>query len=224
MLDEKKAPSKMRTFRFNDAMEKDLSFLMNLWGCTATDALARALTNVTTLERMYIVQTNVKREQPDKRAVWETEMKHRIYSEPLAYIHDLSTDDVPEDTSAPDELPTAASVEPVAPIQTQTAAEIEPTPTPIIKDVSQTDTLAPAKDTAGSAAASVPTKTKGGNRVVWQFKFFLKGNHSQKPDGSPSGKTAEIAIDHAKKWLAENGLPDMELRFKDEKHCTTIRF
>lgn len=222
MLDEKKAPSKMRTFRFNDAMEKDLSFLMDLWGCTATDALARALTNANTLERMYIVQTSVKQEQADKRAVWETEMKHRIYSEPLASIQSLSdtasgipaTPAVPEDTSAPDELPTAAPVEP-------TAAEIEPTP--IIKGVSQMDTLAPAKDTAGSAAASVPAKTKGGNKLVWQFKIYLKGNRSRNPDGTPSGETAEIAIDHAKKWLAEHGLPEIEPRFKAKTHCTTIR-
>lgn len=191
-------PSKMRTFRFNDAMEGDLAFLMEMWGCTATDALTRALCSSAALERAYAI------------------------CRPTSGIHTAPA--VPEDTSAPDELPTAASVEPVAPIQTQTAAEIEPTPTPIIKGVSQTDTLAPAKDTAGSAAASVPTKTKGGNKVRWQFKIYLKGNHSQKPDGAPCGETAEIAIDHAKKWLVENGLPDMELRFKDGKHCTTIRF
>ena len=225
MLDEKKAPSKMRTFRFNDAMEKDLSFLMDLWGCTATDALARALTNANTLERMYIVQTNVQREMTDKRAVWETEMKHRIYSEPLVYIHDLSAPAVPEDTSATDELPTSAPVEPVAPIQTKTAAEIEkPTPAPIIKGVSQMDTISPAKDTAGDAAASVPAKTKGGNKVRWQFKIYLKNDPIfSKTPAAPCGETAEIAIANAKRWLAEHGHPDVEPRFKAGKHCTTIR-
>ena len=219
MLDEKKAPSKMRTFRFNDAMEKDLSFLMDLWGCTATDALARALTNANTLERMYIVQTNVQREMTDKRAIWKAEMEHRIYSEPLASIQDLSADDTPGDTSATDELPTAAS----APIQTQTAAEIEkPTPAPIIKGVSQMDTISPAKDTAGDAAASVPAKTKGGNKVRWQFKIYLKDEPDTRP-GTPSGETAEIAIANAKKWLAEHGRPDFEPYFPDGKHCKTFK-
>lgn len=189
-------PSKMRTFRFNDAMEGDLAFLMEMWGCTATDALTRALCSSAALERAYAIYR------------------------PASGIPAAPA--VPEDTSAPDELPTAVPVEPVASVQTQTAAEIEPTP--IIKGVHQTDTLAPAKDTAGSAAASVPAKTKGGNKVRWQFKIYLKGNHSQKPDGAPCGETAEIAIINAKRWLAENGLPDMELRFKDGKHCTTIRF
>ena len=204
MYEDKKLPSKMRTFRFNDAMEGDITFLMELWSCTATEALTRALSNSAVLERAFAIQRPVSG-------------IHAIT--PFAASHNAD-----QTIPAADELPTAVpEVAKGDPIQTQTAAEIEPT-TPIIKGVSQTDTLTPAKDTAGDAAASVPAKTKGGNKVVWQFKFFLKGNHSKKPDGSPSGKTAEIAIDHAKKWLAENGLPDMELRFKDRTHCTTIRF
>ena len=90
MFDDKNIPSRMRTFRFNAAMEKDLSFLMDLWGCTATDALARALTNANTLERIYAVQTNVKRPQEDKQAVWKKELENRIYTQPVASIQSMS--------------------------------------------------------------------------------------------------------------------------------------
>ena len=56
MYDDKKLPSKMRTFRFNDAMEGDLAFLMELWSCTATEALTRALSNSAVLERAFAIQ------------------------------------------------------------------------------------------------------------------------------------------------------------------------
>lgn len=56
MYDDKKLPSKMRTFRFNDAMEGDLAFLMELWNCTATEALTRALSNSAVLERAFAIQ------------------------------------------------------------------------------------------------------------------------------------------------------------------------
>lgn len=56
MYEDKKLPSKMRTFRFNDAMEGDLAFLMELWSCTATEALTRALSNSAALERAFAIQ------------------------------------------------------------------------------------------------------------------------------------------------------------------------
>jgi hypothetical protein len=56
MYEDKKLPSKMRTFRFNDAMEGDLAFLMELWSCTATEALTRALSNSAVLERAFAIQ------------------------------------------------------------------------------------------------------------------------------------------------------------------------
>lgn len=48
-------PSKMRSFRFNDAMEGDLAFLMEMWGCTATDAMTRALCSSAALERAFAI-------------------------------------------------------------------------------------------------------------------------------------------------------------------------
>lgn len=45
----------MRSFRFNDAMEGDLAFLMEMWGCTATDAMTRALCSSAALERAFAI-------------------------------------------------------------------------------------------------------------------------------------------------------------------------
>ena len=202
MYDDKKLPSKMRTFRFNDAMEGDLAFLMELWSCTATEALTRALSNSAVLERAFVIQ--------------------RPASGIHATTHSAASNNADQTIHAADELPTAVhEVAKGDPIQTQTAAQIEkPAPsTPIIKEAPAS---APAS-AAGEGAASVPAKTKGGNKVVWQFKFFLKGNHSQKPDGSPSGETAEIAIANAKIWLAEHGRSDFEPYFPAGTHCKTFK-
>lgn len=194
MYEDKKLPSKMRTFRFSNAMESDLAYLMELWGCTATEALTRALSNSAVLERAFAIH---------------------------ATMPSAASNNADQTIPAADELPTATpEVAKGDPIQTQTAAKIEkPAPTPIIKE-------APASAPASAAwksAASVPAKTKGGNKVVWQFKFFLKGNHSQKPDGSPSGETAEIAIANAKIWLAEHGRSDFEPYFPAGTHCKTFK-
>ena len=190
MYEDKKLPSKMRTFRFSNAMESDLAYLMELWGCTATEALTRALSNSAVLERAFAIQR------------------------PVSGIHatmpSAASNNADQTIPAADELPTATpEVAKGDPIQTQTAAKIEkPAPsTLIIKE----------------APASVPAKTKGGNKVVWQFKFFLKGNHSPKPDGSPSGETAEIAIAKAKIWLAEHGRSDFEPYFPAGTHCKTFK-
>lgn len=178
MYEDKKLPSKMRTFRFSNAMESDLAYLMELWGCTATEALTRALSNSAVLERAFAIQR------------------------PASGIHAT--------------MPSATSNNADQPIPT---ADELPTATPIIKEAPAS---APAS-AAGEGAASVPAKTKGGNKVVWQFKFFLKGNHSQKPDGSPSGETAEIAIANAKIWLAEHGRSDFEPYFPAGTHCKTFK-
>ena len=195
MYEDKKLPSKMRTFRFSNAMESDLAYLMELWGCTATEALTRALSNSAVLERAFAIQR------------------------PASGIHATMPSATSNNADQP--IPTADEVAKGDPIQTQTAAQIEnPAPsTPIIKEAPAS---APAS-AAGEGAASVPAKTKGGNKVVWQFKFFLKGNHSQKPDGSPSGETAEIAIANAKIWLAEHGRSDFEPYFPAGTHCKTFK-
>ena len=201
MYEDKKLPSKMRTFRFSNAMESDLAYLMELWGCTATEALTRALSNSAVLERAFAIQ--------------------RPASGIHATMPSAASNNADQTIPAADELPTATpEVAKGDPIQTQTAAKIEkPAPTPIIKEAPAS---APAS-AAGEGAASVPAKTKGGNKVVWQFKFFLKGNHSQKPDGSPSGETAEIAIANAKIWLAEHGRSDFEPYFPAGTHCKTFK-
>lgn len=202
MYDDKKLPSKMRTFRFNDAMEGDLAFLMELWSCTATEALTRALSNSAVLERAFAIQ--------------------RPASGIHATMPSAASNNADQTIPAADELPTATpEVAKGDPIQTQTAAKIEkPAPSTLI--IKEAPASAPAS-AAVEGAASVPAKTKGGNKVVWQFKFFLKGNHSQKPDGSPSGETAEIAIANAKIWLAEHGRSDFEPYFPAGTHCKTFK-
>ena len=209
MLDDKKISSRMRTFRFNDAMEKDLSFLSDLWGCTATDAIARALTNVVTLERMYIVQTSVKHDEADKQALWRAEMEHRIYSQPLASLQSLSasTDEVVQSD----------------PIQPQTATQIEkPAPsTPIIKEA---PVSVPA-NAAGESAASVPAPTDGGiDGKRYQVKIFVRNNpmYSKKPKAH-SGETAALAEKRAADWLREQGYTGIETKIPAGKHCKTIR-
>ena len=214
MYEDKKLPSKMRTFRFNDAMKGDLAFLMELWSCTATEALTRALSNSAVLERAFAIQ--------------------RPASGIHATMPSAASNNADQTIPAADELPTATpEVAKGDPIQTQTAAKIEkPAPSTLI--IKEAPASAPASaagegaasapaSAAGEGAASVPAKTKGGNKVVWQFKFFLKGNHSQKPDGSPSGETAEIAIANAKIWLAEHGRSDFEPYFPAGTHCKTFK-
>lgn len=202
MYEDKKLPSKMRTFRFSNAMESDLAYLMELWGCTATEALTRALSNSAVLERAFAIQ--------------------RPASGIHATMPSATSNNADQTIPAADELPTATpEVAKGDPIQTQTAAKIEkPAPSTLI--IKEAPASAPAS-AAGEGAASVPAKTKGGNKVVWQFKFFLKGNHSPKPDGSPSGETAEIAIANAKIWLAEHGRSDFEPYFPAGTHCKTFK-
>jgi hypothetical protein len=201
MYEDKKLPSKMRTFRFNDAMEGDLAFLMELWNCTATEALTRALSNSAVLERAFAIQR------------------------PAVGIHETipsaASNNADQTIPAADELPTAVpEVAKGDPIQSQTFAEIEKSAprTPIIKEASA---FAPASAT-GESAASVPAKTKGGNKVRYQFKIFLKDEPDTKP-GTASGETAEIAIANAKKWLVEHGREDFEPYFPAGTHCKTFK-
>ena len=179
MYEDKKLPSKMRTFRFNDAMEGDLAFLMELWSCTATEALTRALSNSAVLERAFAIQC------------------------PASGI--------------PVTLSSAASNNADHP--TPTAQIEKPAPsTPIIKE----STASVPASVTGESAASVPTKTKGGNKVRYQFKIFLKDEPDSKP-GTPSGETAEIAIANAKKWLREHDREDFEPYFPAGTHCKTFK-
>lgn len=201
MYEDKKLPSKMRTFRFNDAMEGDLAFLMELWNCTATEALTRALSNSAVLERAFAIQR------------------------PASGIHvtmpSAASNNADQTIHAADELPTAVhEVAKGDPIQSQTSAEIEKSApsTPIIKEASAS---APASAT-GESTASVPAKTKGGNKVRYQFKIFLKDEPDTKP-GTASGETAEIAIANAKKWLVEHGREDFEPYFPAGTHCKTFK-
>lgn len=201
MYDDKKLPSKMRTFRFNDAMEGDLAFLMELWSCTATEALTRALSNSAVLERAFAIQ--------------------RPASGIHATMPSAASNNADQTVPAADEPSTAVSeVAKGDPIQSQTSAEIEKSDpsTPIIKEASAS---APASAT-GESAASVPAKTKGGNKVRYQFKIFLKDEPDTKP-GTASGETAEIAIANAKKWLVEHGREDFEPYFPAGTHCKTFK-
>lgn len=201
MYEDKKLPSKMRTFRFNDAMEGDLAFLMELWSCTATEALTRALSNSAALERAFAIQ--------------------RPASGIHATMPSAASNNADQTVPAADELSTAVpEVAKGDPIQSQTSAEIEKSApsTPIIKEASAS---APASAT-GESAASVPAKTKGGNKVRYQFKIFLKDEPDTKP-GTASGETAEIAIANAKKWLVEHGREDFEPYFPAGTHCKTFK-
>ena len=202
MYEEKKLPSKMRTFRFNDAMEGDLAFLMELWSCTATEALTRALSNSAVLERAFAIQ--------------------RPASGITAPLPTAASNNADQPIPAADERSTAKpEIAKGDSIQTQTAAQIEkPAPsTPII--IKESPASVPAS-TAGESAASVPAKTKGGNKVRYQFKIFLKDEPDTRP-GTPSGETAEIAIANAKKWLREHGREDFEPYFPAGTHCKTFK-
>ena len=201
MYDDKKLPSKMRTFRFNDAMEGDLAFLMELWSCTATEALTRALSNSAVLERAFAIQ--------------------RPASGIHATMPSAASNNADQTVPAADELSTAVpEVAKGDPIHSQTSAEIEKSApsTPIIKEAPAS---APAS-AAGEGAASVPAKTMGGNMVRYQFKIFLKDEPDTKP-GTASGETAEIAIANAKKWLVEHGREDFEPYFPAGTHCKTFK-
>ena len=199
MLDDKKTYSRMRTFRFNDAMEKDLNFLADLWGCTATDAIARALTNAVTLERVYIVQTSVKHDEADKQALWRAEMEHRIYSKPLASLQSLS-----------------ASTDEVAQIEKPAPS----TPTPIIKEAPAS---APAS-TAGESAASVDGADGGIDGKRYQIKILVRNDpvFSKKPKAH-SGETAALAEKRAADWLREQGYTGIEPKIPAGKHNMTIK-
>jgi hypothetical protein len=178
MLDDKNTPSRMRTFRFNAAMEKDLSFLMDLWGCTATDALARALTNANTLERIYAIQTNVKRPHEDKQAAWKAELENRIYTQPVASIQSMS--DTLDDESL--NLEEASKRDTI--IENEISAPEQPAER-IIRP---------------AAAESAQDKPK---RL--QVRIFIKGE--KKPCKTFSSYDRASLDYKANQWLQENGYP-----------------
>lgn len=205
MYEDKKLPSKMRTFRFNDAMEGDLAFLMELWSCTATEALTRALSNSAALERAFAIQ------RPASGIPVTT---------PSAASHNAD-----QPIPAADEQLTAFTDE-VAhgdPIQTQTAAQIEkPAPsTPIIKEASAS---APAS-AADEGAASLPAPADGGiDGKRYQIKILVRNDpmYSKKPKAH-SGETAALAEKRAADWLREQGYTDIEPKIPAGKHNMTIK-
>lgn len=204
MYEDKKLPSKMRTFRFNDAMEGDLAFLMELWSCTATEALTRALSNSAVLERAFAIQ--------------------RPASGIHATMPSAASNNADQTTPAADELPTAVpEVAKGDPIQTQTAAQIEnPDPsTPIIKEAPAS---APAS-AAGEGAASVPVPADGGiDGKRYQIKILVRNDpmYSKKPKAH-SGETAALAEKRAADWLRAQGYTDIEPKIPAGKHNMTIK-
>lgn len=204
MYEDKKLPSKMRTFRFNDAMEGDLAFLMKLWSCTATEALTRALSNSAALERAFAIQ------------------------HPASGIHatmpSAASNNADQTVPAADELSTAVpEVTKGDPIQTQTAAQIEkPAPsTPIIREVPAS---APAS-AAGEGAASVPAPADGGiDGKRYQIKILVRNDpmYSKKPKAH-SGETAALTEKRAADWLREQGYTDIEPKIPAGKHNMTIK-
>lgn len=205
MYEDKKLPSKMRTFRFNDAMEGDLAFLMELWSCTATEALTRALSNSAALERAFAIQ------RPASGIPVTT---------PSAASHNAD-----QPIPAADEQLTAFTDE-VAhgdPIQTQTAAQIEKpaSSTPIIREAPAS---APAS-AAGEGAASVPAPADGGiDGKRYQIKILVRNDpvFSKKPKAH-SGETAALAEKRAADWLREQGYTDIEPKIPAGKHNMTIK-
>lgn len=205
MYEDKKLPSKMRTFRFNDAMEGDLAFLMELWSCTATEALTRALSNSAALERAFAIQR------------------------PASGIHvttpSAASHNADQPIPAADEQLTAFTDE-VAHgdhIQTKTAAQIEkPAPsTPIIKEAPAS---APAS-AAGEGAASLPAPADGGiDGKRYQIKILVRNDplYSKKPKAH-SGETAALAEKRAADWLREQGYPGIEPKIPAGKHNMTIK-
>lgn len=204
MYEDKKLPSKMRTFRFNDAMEGDITFLMELWSCTATEALTRALSNSAALERAFAIQ--------------------RPASGIHATIPSAASNNADQTIPAADELPTATpEVAKGDPIQTQTAAQIEkPAPsTPIIKEAPAS---APA-NAAGEGAASLPAPADGGiDGKRYQIKILVRNDpmYSKKPKAH-SGETAALAEKRAADWLREQGYMDIEPKIPAGKHNMTIK-
>lgn len=204
MYEDKKLPSKMRTFRFNDAMEGDIAFLMELWSCTATEALTRALSNSAALERAFAIQ--------------------RPASGIHATIPSAASNNADQTIPAADELPTATpEVAKGDPIQTQTAAQIEkPAPsTPIIKEAPAS---APAS-AAGESAASLPAPAGGGiDGKRYQIKILVRNDpmYSKKPKAH-SGETAALAEKRAADWLREQGYMDIEPKIPAGKHNMTIK-
>lgn len=204
MYEDKKLPSKMRTFRFSNAMESDLAYLMELWGCTATEALTRALSNSAVLERAFAIQ--------------------RPASGIHATIPYAASNNADQTIPAADELPTAVhEVAKGDPIQTQTADQIEkPAPsTPIIKEAPAS---APAS-AAGDGAASVPAPADGGiDGKRYQIKILVRNDpmYSKKPKAH-SGETAALAEKRAADWLREQGYPDIEPKIPAGKHNMTIK-
>lgn len=204
MYEDKKLPSKMRTFRFNDAMEGDLAFLMELWNCTATEALTRALSNSAVLERAFAIQR------------------------PAAGTHETipsaASNNADQTIPAADELPTAVpEVAKGDPIQTQTAAQIEkPAPsTPIIKEAPAS---APAS-AAGEGAASLLAPADGGiDGKRYQIKILVRNDplYSKKPKAH-SGETAALAEKRSADWLREQGYPGIEPKIPAGKHNMTIK-
>jgi len=197
MYEDKKLPSKMRTFRFNDAMEGDLAFLMELWSCTATEALTRALSNSAVLERAFAIQR------------------------PASGIPTASNNaDQPPPTA--DELPTAKpEVAQSDTIQTQTAAQIEKltpsTPTPIIKE-------APASAPASATGESAASADGGIDGKRYQIKILVRNDpvFSKKPKAH-SGETAALAEKRAADWLREQGHTGIEPKIPAGKHNMTIK-
>ena len=206
MYEDKKLPSKMRTFRFNDAMEGDLAFLMELWSCTATETLTRALSNSAVLERAFAIQ--------------------RPASGIPAHLPSAASNNADQTIPAADELPTATlEVAKGDPIQTQTAAQIEKpapsTPTPIIKEA---PVSVPAS-AAGESAASVPASSNGGiDGKRYQIKILVRNDpvFSKKPKAH-SGETAALAEKRAADWLREQGYTDIEPKIPAGKHNMTIK-
>lgn len=204
MYEDKKLPSKMRTFRFSNAMESDLAYLMELWGCTATEALTRALGNSAVLERAFAIQR------------------------PISGIHvtmpSAASNNADQTIPAADELPTATpEVAKGDPIQTKTAAQIEkPAPsTPIIKEAPAS---APAS-AAGEGAASLPAPADGGiDGKRYQIKILVRNDplYSKKPKAH-SGETAALAEKRAADWLREQGYPGIEPKIPAGKHNMTIK-
>lgn len=204
MYEDKKLPSKMRTFRFSNAMESDLAYLMELWGCTATEALTRALSNSAVLERAFAIQ--------------------RPASGIHATIPSAASNNADQTVPAADELPTATpEVAKGDPIQTQTAAQIEkPAPsTPITKEAPAS---APAS-AAGEGAAFVPAPADGGiDGKRYQIKILVRNDpmYSKKPKAH-SGETAALAEKRAADWLREQGYTNIEPKIPAGKHNMTIK-
>jgi hypothetical protein len=204
MYEDKKLPSKMRTFRFNDAMEGDLAFLMELWNCTATEALTRALSNSAVLERAFAIQR------------------------PASGIHvtmpSAASNNADQTIHAADELPTAVhEVAKGDPIKTQTAAKIEK-PAPSTHIIREVPASAPAS-AAGEGAASVPAPADGGiDGKRYQIKILVRNDpvFSKKPKAH-SGETAALAEKRAADWLREQGYADIEPKIPAGKHNMTIK-